>query len=322
MDYYNNFYDEESKKDLNYDLVQVQGRKRNKKILSLCGWFLSIIIIVISIIQVIIFALSQKFFIKFYESDWFNLTLTAISILGVGLPLAFLLMKKVPDSKKGEVKKLSLGEFIKYFLVCYAAMFYTNLITLAVNKIISNFTGSEVVNPLEDVILGSNTLIIILYATILGPIAEELIFRKLLLDKLRRFGDLPAILLTSIAFGLFHMNLSQALYATAVGAVMAYVTIKTNTIRYSILIHIMVNFIGSGLAPFVLYSGNMKIILITSLVIQAIVAAGTAFFAINIKNIKFSKPAIPMVKKSDYIFNSGTIVFVILCMIMIVESVL
>ena len=322
MDYYNNFYDEESKKDLNYDLVQVQGRKRNKKILSLCGWFLSIIIIVISIIQVIIFALSQKFFIKFYESDWFNLTLTAISILGVGLPLAFLLMKKVPDSKKGEVKKLSLGEFIKYFLVCYAAMFYTNLITLAVNKIISNFTGSEVVNPLEDVILGSNTLIIILYATILGPIAEELIFRKLLLDKLRRFGDLPAILLTSIAFGLFHMNLSQALYATAVGAVMAYVTVKTNTIRYSILIHIMVNFIGSGLAPLVLYSGDMKIIILISLVIQVIVAAGTAFFIINIKKIKFTKAAIPLVKKSDYILNSGTIVFIILCMFMIVESVL
>ncbi|CRZ33273.1 membrane protease YdiL (CAAX protease family) [Herbinix hemicellulosilytica] len=321
MENYNNFY-EESKKYLNNDSEKIQDRKRNKKILSLCGWFLSIIFVVISIIQVILFVLSKKYFISFYESDWFELTLTAVSILGVGLPLAFILMKKIPDSEKGEVKKLSLGEFVKYFLICYAAMFYTNLITLFINNIISYFTGSEVVNPLEEVILGSNTFIIILYATILGPIAEELIFRKLLLDKLRRFGDLPAILLTSIAFGLFHMNLSQALYATAVGAVMAYVTVKTNTIRYSILIHIMVNFIGSGLAPLVLYSGDMKIIILISLVIQVIVAAGTAFFIINIKKIKFTKAAIPLVKKSDYILNSGTIVFIILCMFMIVESVL
>jgi len=299
-----------------------QDRKSNKKILSRCGWYLSLIIIAISAAQLIILGISGRYFRKFYESDWFDLTLAAIGMLGAGLPLAYILLKKLPDSERGEVKKLSPAELIIYFSICYAAMFYSNLVTIGINFIISVIKGSEVVNPLEDVIFGSNMLIIILYVSILGPIAEELIFRKLLLDKLRRFGDLPAIMITSIAFGLFHMNLSQVLYATAVGTVMAYVTVKTNTIKYSVIIHMILNFIGSGLSGLAINSGNPAVIGLLSLIMYVIVTAGTVFFIVNFRKIRLNKAAMPLVRKRDYILNAGTIVFIVICMIIIVENIL
>ena len=326
MDNYENLMNEITTNDSNGDIDNNYGygqeRKDSKKILSRCGWYLSLITIAISLAQGIIIGLSDKYFAKFYESDWFELTVTAAGMLGVGVPLAFILMKRLPYTERGEVKKLSLRKFMEYFMICYAAMIYSNVVTVIINSIIAGIKGSEVINPLEDVISGSNIFVLILYVSILGPIAEELIFRKFLLDKLRRFGDVPAILISSLAFGLFHMNLSQVLYATAVGMVMAYVTIKTNTVRYSIVIHMMLNFIGSILSVLVTNSGNMIAYLLFIIFVFALVTAGTRVFVKNYKNIQLDKVERPLVKQMDYILNSGTIVFIILCMFMIVESVL
>lgn len=322
MDNNDNWADDYFSNERYTDPGHMQDRESSKKILSQCGWYLSLIMFAVIIVQIIAILVSKKFYNAFYESDWFSLTVTAIGMLGVGLPLAFGLLNKLPDSKRGEKKRLSPGKFLGYFFVCYAALYFSNLVTIIINSVISSIKGSEVINPIEDVLGGSNMVSIILYASILGPIAEELIFRKLLLDKLRRFGDLPAILLTSIGFGLFHMNLSQVLYAAAVGMVMAYVTIKTNTVIYSILIHMMVNFIGSGLSILVLNSENAIAFLLFSAGVCVFVTIGTVIFVKKVKTIELSKPDMPLVRKRDYILNSGTIAFIIICLVEIVAGVI
>lgn len=322
MDNNDNWADDYFSNERYTDPGHMQDRESSKKILSQCGWYLSLIMFAVIIVQIIAILVSKKFYNAFYESDWFSLTVTAIGMLGVGLPLAFGLLNKLPDSKRGEKKRLSPGKFLGYFFVCYAALYFSNLVTIIINSVISAIKGSEVINPIEDVLGGSNMVSIILYASILGPIAEELIFRKLLLDKLRRFGDLPAILLTSIGFGLFHMNLSQVLYAAAVGMVMAYVTIKTNTVIYSILIHMMVNFIGSGLSILVLNSENAIAFLLFSAGVCVFVTIGTVIFVKKVKTIELSKPDMPLVRKRDYILNSGTIAFIIICLVEIVAGVI
>lgn len=322
MDNNDNWADDYFSNERYTDPGHMQDRESSKKILSQCGWYLSLIMFAVIIVQIIAILVSKKFYNAFYESDWFSLTVTAIGMLGVGLPLAFGLLNKLPDSKRGEKKRLSPGKFLGYFFVCYAALYFSNLVTIIINSVISAIKGSEVINPIEDVLGGSNMVSIILYASILGPIAEELIFRKLLLDKLRRFGDLPAILITSIAFGLFHMNLSQVLYATAVGMVLAYINVKTNTIRYSIIIHMMLNFIGSGLTLAVFNSGNGIAIGLLSFFICMLVISGSIILIRNYKNIRLVKTEKPLVRKRDYILNVGTIVFIVLCLLIIMDGVI
>lgn len=298
------------------------NRKSNRQILCSCGLFLSLAAIAILVVQIILMNVVNRFFPDFSQSDWFDLTVTAIGMLGGGLPLFYILMKRLPNSERGEVQKLSLGSFFGYFFVCVAAMYLSNMVGVVINLLIGAMTGTEVANPIVDIILNSNLLITVLYASILGPIAEELIFRKILLDKLRRFGDVPAILLTSIAFGLYHMNLSQFFYATTVGLILAYLTLRTNTIKYAILIHMMLNFIGSGLSVLLISSNNIVSMALLSLWIYASIFIGIGLFIKNIKKIQLYKVEVPLVYKRDYILNLGTMIFIIICMAMTVVAVI
>ena len=80
---------------------------------------------------------------------------------------------------------------------------------------------------------------------IIGPIVEEFIFRKLLMDKLGIYGDRVAIFVSAISFGLFHGNLYQFFYAALLGFVLAYLYSKTANVWYPIALHMLINFFGS-----------------------------------------------------------------------------
>jgi membrane protease YdiL (CAAX protease family) len=293
-----------------------------KKILCFSGLYLSLLAIAVFAAQYTIsflFAFISGMISKdLTQYGWFNVVLTAIAMAGVGFPLFALLMKKLPASKRGEVRNLSFGQFIGYFIVCVGAAYISNMIGSFINSIIGLLNWVEVVNPLEDFILNSDILVALLYASIVAPIVEELIFRKILLDKLRRFGDLPAILITGIAFGLFHMNLPQFLYAAVLGILFAYITIRTNRIIYSILLHMMLNFIGTGIVPILV--ANESVLGMGFLVIWVFgtMTIGSLLVIINAKKIVLAKPIVPLVEKKDYIFNPGAIIFITICLAVIV----
>ena len=80
---------------------------------------------------------------------------------------------------------------------------------------------------------------------VIGPIVEELMFRKVFIDILGVYGDRIAIVFSAVAFGVFHGNFSQALYATGIGLIFGYVYTKTSNILHTILLHIALNFMGS-----------------------------------------------------------------------------
>ena len=69
----------------------------------------------------------------------------------------------------------------------------------------------------------------ILAVCIVGPIAEELVFRGMIFGKLRRaFSFWPAAIISGIMFGVFHMNIMQGVYASVLGVLLAYVYEKTD----------------------------------------------------------------------------------------------
>lgn len=298
-----------------------QNRRYNKRILTFSGLFLSIMTIAISVAQILTIAISEKYIKVFYESDWFDVALTAIGVVGVGLPLFAILMKKVPSSEKGKVNKLSFGRFVGYFFVSIATLYISNTISVIINLFIGIMRGKLIDNPVQDIVFNGNLLVNLLYICLFGPIVEELIFRKILLDKLRRFGNLPAILLTGIAFGLSHMNLSQFFYATTLGILFAYITIRTNTVIYTMILHIMINFIGSGL-PLLILKWDLISLEAFTLWTYASMIIGTVILILNIKKIKINKVKMPLVNKWDYILNPGTLMFLFISLGMIALSLL
>ncbi len=76
---------------------------------------------------------------------------------------------------------------------------------------------------------------------IISPILEELMFRGLGFKLLERYGHATAIVLTGLAFGLFHGQLQQLPALIAFGCAMGYLRSATNSIYPGIATHALLN---------------------------------------------------------------------------------
>ena len=81
-----------------------------------------------------------------------------------------------------------------------------------------------------------------IYAMILGPICEELVFRGLCYGYFRRaFSFGFACTFQAILFGAFHMNILQGIYAFLFGFALGFIMEKTGNLLVCILLHIAFN---------------------------------------------------------------------------------
>jgi hypothetical protein len=80
-------------------------------------------------------------------------------------------------------------------------------------------------------------VMLVISTAIIPAICEEFALRCCSLQLLRKYGKGFGVLTVSIVFGLLHGNVIQFLYAFIVGAILAYVTVKTDSIVPAVLIH-------------------------------------------------------------------------------------
>ena len=96
-----------------------------------------------------------------------------------------------------------------------------------------------------------NIYLAILSSGIIGPILEEILFRYVFLNRLRNFFTMRnAILLSSLVFALLHGNIITMIYAFIMGFIFAYVYVKYDNIKVSIMCHIGANTIVIFLTSF------------------------------------------------------------------------
>mgnify|MGYP000217126633 CR=1 FL=1 len=135
--------------------------------------------------------------------------------------------------------------------------------------------GGAVQNPLALMQMNSSPLATFLFACVLAPVGEEFLFRKLLYDKIGGYGVRTYVLVGAFLFALFHANLSQLLYAFVLGAVFCYIYAHTGKLRYTILLHVAINTIGTMAAPlFIQYGGIWGTAAVGILVLVSIAAGG------------------------------------------------
>ncbi len=252
-----------------------------KSVFSRVGLAAAVLGVVVNLAQMIIITIFNVVNPAFESNGWFRYLLIAVSFYLIGFPICCLILKSIPDGPKREEENLTFGGFIKFFLISYFIMVLLNLFTMGFLWIVGNFKGSDVVNPLENVISNSSVLATIIFAGILSPIIEEVLFRGVMLNKLRTYGDKIAIITTALLFGLFHENFSQFFYAVGLGMIFAYVTLKTGTIKYSIGLHIMINMMGSVIGTQVLNSTIATMIF--GIVVWVFVIAGLILFIKDFK---------------------------------------
>ena len=182
--------------------------------------------------------------IELSESPYYTFGLQVAAMYLIAFPLFLLMIRKLP-SRECPKSEMSLKEFGCIFLVCEAIMMLGSLFSNWLTTIIEGIIGHEIPNTTSDVISASPIWLIILVVVIIGPIIEEMIFRKAMIDKLSFYGDRLAIIVSAFAFGLFHGNLYQLFYATALGLVLGYIYVRTRNSMYNCIMHIIINFMGT-----------------------------------------------------------------------------
>ncbi len=181
--------------------------------------------------------------------QWLTLLLSFAPMYCVAFPIFGAVVKNQPKSPPVQ-HKLSLGKWLLCALMAEGISIVGNLIGLIVTSVIGALfsvdTGTDFI---EQGVTGPYAWLFMAIAVLCAPAVEETLFRKTLIDRIRKYGDGTAIVLSGLLFGLFHGNFSQFFYAAGMGMLFAFIYVRTGRVRYTIALHMTMNFCGSVL-PF------------------------------------------------------------------------
>ena len=324
-----------------YDL---NGAKRS---FSRIGFALAAILVVGMVTQVVISAVILVFFgsnSSVLSSSWVMWLLSFLPLYLVAIPVGLLILRRLP-AQPPEEHRLGFGNAVVFFLISVFIMYTGSIIGTMLSMVLS---GGEAINATAELAMDNHPLKV-LFMVILAPVLEEFVFRKQLIDRTRRYGEKTAVMLSAVTFGLLHQNLFQFFYAFGLGLLLAYIYLRTGRLRYSAILHAIINFMGSVLAPWVLnlvdqeallamesslptdetlaqYMDVLPGLLIMSgymMLLLGMFIAGLVLFIIKCRRLVWreSEAQLPRGTALRTVYcNGGMVLYMLLCLVMIVFS--
>ncbi|HDJ1466705.1 TPA: CPBP family intramembrane metalloprotease [Clostridioides difficile] len=152
---------------------------------------------------------------------------------------------------KIEIKHKTNKTKITTYITILIFIMFTNSILLS--QFESNFINLSVysVLPKLNLILDTSSKLLVyllslfIQTCLIAPVAEELIYRKFILNNLLDNGNaFKSIVLSSFLFSIYHLNLLQGINAMIIGVFLGYLYYRTYSINICILLHFVNNFIN------------------------------------------------------------------------------
>ena len=200
-------------------------------------------------------------------------------------------------------EKLNAKNFSVYFaLAFWIGNFFSFLIVL-----ISSHKGQTPVVAIYESLYTD-----IIMTVFVAPVLEEIVFRGVIMNNLKKYGIRAAIIINSLLFGLSHYNIEMIIPAFLTGIIFSYVACKYS-IKYSILIHFLLNTITkilqviilSKIEIFIVIFGLFLLLLIIFLLIFFIIGLAKGrykeiFFVLKL-NVEDKKKLAEFVK-NDFLY--------------------
>lgn len=133
---------------------------------------------------------------------------------------------------------------VSNFAAVYGMGQIANILTMIVTLII---TGGNDLNDSFNTATGlqppdmASAWFLLFTLTVIAPVFEEFIFRGVLMDALKPYGNGFAIFVTGILFGIYHGNFSQLFYTATIGIALGYIANVTGSVFPTTIIHAMFN---------------------------------------------------------------------------------
>lgn len=171
-------------------------------------------------------------------------------MLVIALGLLILWAWKGTDYWKTEIlhkeAPMRASAFLAMLILMCGAQLISGLWITGVEAVLNLF-GRSVMDQIELVIGGSNSVSMLLYMSFLAPLSEEILFRGFVLRSLRPYGKRFAIVLSALLFALFHGNLLQMPFAFLAGLILGYIAVEYS-LPWAIGLHVFNNLVGAILA--------------------------------------------------------------------------
>lgn len=289
------------------------GRQRAlRRVFSRIGFAVCAYMLATMAVQMLA-ALSPAFLKWVNGSDWGLYLYSSIPQYLVGAPLLVLLLRPLPRENWPRAGMTASG-WMRCLLMCFGLGFAGNLIGQMVQQLFTLLTGLSPTNPLESLLDGA-LLPQIVCIGIAAPVVEELLFRKLLIDRLHRFGDRTALFVSALVFGLLHGNFSQLFYAFGIGLLLGYLYCRTRQLGYTILLHMAVNLFSGVLLPLLIEALGEVAAGMLSFALIALYVWGIVLFAGGVKRASFAPGTEPLSRRDGHLIfgNPGMICYLVLC---------
>ncbi len=291
--------------------------------------------------------------IGLFRPAWFDNAIvmhfvSLIPLYGIGLPAFCLILGRLPRGvPSGE--PMGVGRFFGGFGVAVCLMMGGNYIGTALNLAFEAMLNRPQTNPVAETIEGVPFWVNLIFMVLVPAIMEELVFRKILCDRLLPLGEGYAVVISSAVFALGHGNFFQIFYAFGIGLVLGTIYVKTGKLWICMLYHGLINLLFGVVASEIvervtplleeetllrieeyLQAENMdaltELLMPYLLPMLALLAyeglvfgfliGGVVYYFVSARKIRFQGGLLPMPKKggvSAVLLNPGTAAAIAVC---------
>jgi membrane protease YdiL (CAAX protease family) len=126
--------------------------------------------------------------------------------------------------------------------VCLGASAAGSLAYGLISMLMDTLFGVSMSAPVYAPPVGAPSIVLYLVRNTLVPaVLEELLFRGVVMQSLRRFGDGFALVCSSVVFGLAHLNAAQGVSAFFIALAIGFFVLRTGSILAGVVIHFVNN---------------------------------------------------------------------------------
>lgn len=307
---------------------ETMPRRIARSTFSRIGWGLFALMAIQQLVGVLLARLIGYFAPHLTQAGWYVWVISYVPLYLIAYPVMLSIWRTVPDRLPAsyQTRRLPLSSFFLLVPGCFTVVYALNLLSTLMAQGLSMVTGSDVNNPLESVLSAGNLWLNLIVVVIVAPVMEELIFRRFLYNKLACFGGGIYVYFSALLFAAFHVNIYQMLYAFVLGVVLAAITYQTGTVRHSVLLHMLINFLGGGGTPLLLHYAGESGLAVYGFVLILILGAGIIaiirWFYKGRPWLDFGPGRYPSPSVGVMVVNPGVLFYLILIIALTVVTIL
>ncbi len=217
-------------------------------------------------------------------------------LLGQIFSLLTYFIYAVINGKKAFTASTIKGQFRLYpilitMLITAVCVFGFNYFISIVDVGLVALTGEALVGTAIPTSAIGYIVVVIVFA-VLPAFVEELVYRGVVFNGLKKsYKPVASILLSAFLFAMMHLNIHQFIYQYIMGVILACLAHFTGSILYSIVFHLINNFLVvtlSYLVPNIFVVSNMSALNIILIIFGALLASAaiTGLFILLCKIVK------------------------------------